>query len=107
LYVWWVAGAGALDSPHILLLGDYVLFIGATLAISFSRRRGVRIVLTLLSATFGGIEGYMDLALFPVSYSGLLLFLWAAFGVLLMLASVSWMAEMSRTTRSQSAVSNG
>lgn len=96
LYVWWVAESEILDLLHSLLLADYALFAASTLAISFSRKRAVRIGLTLLSAMFGGIEGYLDLVLFPQPYSGLILFLWAAFGILLTLASLSWLGELSK-----------
>jgi hypothetical protein len=96
VYVWWVAEAGITDFAHLLLLADFVLFAASTLAISFSRRRAARIVLTLLSAAFGGIEGYLDLVMFPQPYGGLILFLWGAFGILLTLASLSWLVEISR-----------
>ncbi|RDE17096.1 MAG: hypothetical protein C4K47_00035 [Candidatus Thorarchaeota archaeon] len=99
LYVWWVADAGVIDLLYGLVLVDYALFVASTLAISFSRTRMARIALTLLSAVFGGIEGYLNLVLFPQPYSGLILFLWAAFGVLLTVASLSWLRELSRAKR--------
>lgn len=96
MYVWCIAESGISDFTHSLLLISYALFAASTLAISFSRNRITRMLLTVLSAAFGGIEGYLNLILFSQPYSGLLLFLWGAFGILLTLASLSWLVELSR-----------
>ena len=96
LYLWWAITYASSDSLRPLLVADYLFFTASTLAISLSKKRSGRIALTILSGVSGGIEGYFDLLLHPESYSGLTLFLLGAFGVLLVLASISSLGELSK-----------
>jgi hypothetical protein len=48
--------------------------------------------LTFISGILGGIQGYLDVTLYA-GYLGGLVFLWIAFGVLLVVASVGWLNE--------------
>ena len=96
LYLWWAVIH--LDSELLgpFLVADYLFFTASTLAISLSKKRLGRIALTILSGVSGGFEGYLDLVLHPQSYSGLTLFLLGAFDVLLVLASISSLGELSK-----------
>jgi hypothetical protein len=94
LYLSWAVTYADLESLRPFLVADYLFFTASTLAISLSKKRSGRIALTILSGVSGGIEGYFDLLLHPESYSGLTLFLLGAFGVLLVLASISSLGEL-------------
>jgi hypothetical protein len=96
-YLWRTIILGAPDLPHQILLVSCAIFVLAAVAAPLIKTRPKRVLLTILSAVFGGIQGYLDLALFPLAYDGFLLFFWLGLGVLLMVASVSWVSDLSRT----------
>lgn len=92
VYMLWTMSSVAEPSLRPLLLLDCSLFVLATVAVAYARTRPKRMALTFISGILGGIQGYLDVTLYA-GYLGGLVFLWIAFGVLLVLASVGWLNE--------------
>jgi len=92
VYVLWTMSPVAEPFLRPLLLVDCILFVLATAAVAYARTRPRRMALTFISAILGGIQGYLDVSLFP-GYLGGIAFLWIAFAVLLVTASVGWLLE--------------
>lgn len=92
LYMLWTMSSVAEPFLRPLLLVDCSFFVLATAAVAYARTRPRRMALTFISGILGGIQGYLDVTLYA-GYLGGLVFLWIAFGVLLVVASVGWLNE--------------
>lgn len=92
LYMLWTMSSVAEPFLRPLLLVDCSLFVLATAAVAYAGTRPRRMALTFISGILGGIQGYLDVTLYA-GYLGGLVFLWIAFGVLLVVASVGWLNE--------------
>ena len=92
LYMLWTMSSVTEPFLRPLLLVDCSFFVLATAAVAYARTRPRRMALTFISGILGGIQGYLDVSLYA-GYLGGLAFLWIAFGVLLVVASVGWLNE--------------
>lgn len=78
---------------HALIFITGILLIVSSLSIAYAKTRGERILTTVISGAFGGVHGYLDLALYAEGYLGIIMFAWIALGLLLAFASFSWILE--------------
>ncbi|MHA1958677.1 MAG: hypothetical protein ACW99U_00445 [Candidatus Thorarchaeota archaeon] len=76
---------------YTLFLSGFFLVI-STMGLGYTKDRSSRIGLTAVSGIFAGIHGYLDITLFPI-LTGIILFAWIAFGLLLSFAAFTWLKE--------------
>ena len=70
-----------------------ILLVISSLSLAYAKTRKERISLTIISGVFGGIHGYLDLALYLEGFMGIIMFAWIAAGLLLTFACFSWILE--------------
>lgn len=107
LYVGLFVGMGFLGAYFLVLLMSPIadtlmrmaffitgiLLVISTLTLAYTKTKTGRISLTMTSGIFGGIHGYLDLALYVEGFMGIVMFAWVALGLLLTFACFSWVLE--------------
>ncbi|UCE11776.1 MAG: hypothetical protein JSW61_07555 [Candidatus Thorarchaeota archaeon] len=92
-YFWYI-----LDTPltntvsHLMLFLSGVLLVVSTMGLGYANTRSGRIGLTAMSGIFAGVHGYLDITVFPL-LTGIILFAWIAFGLMLAFAAFAWLKE--------------
>ncbi len=75
----------------ILVMSGIILIMTAMLFV-YGKTRSMRIGMTIASGILGGIHGFLVLALYG-AITGIILFAWMAFGLLLAFAAYNWLQE--------------
>ncbi|MFW9908022.1 MAG: hypothetical protein ACFFEF_05565 [Candidatus Thorarchaeota archaeon] len=77
---------------QFILVMSGILLVASSFMFAYSNTRSMRIGMTMASGILGGIHGFLTLTLFDL-ITGIILFAWMAFGILLAFAAFNWLHE--------------
>jgi hypothetical protein len=92
-YLWYIISVPTFNVAfQIITLFTGILLVVAAMGFVYAKTRSARISMTAVSGILGGVHGYLDLALYGL-VTGIILFAWIAFGILLAFAAFNWLHE--------------